>query len=129
MSFSKTIRSAVALADKITADLQVDVVHYAWIGTDSTYGAPEYAVAVTRKALVELKQRVLKTADGQDFVQKASITFLRPITANGAVNRLEPIDLRDKFTLPNGYTGPVKLVEGLANKFADSPYTLEVVLG
>lgn len=129
MGFAKTIRKAVAIADRLTADMQVTVQHHCWIGNDSVYGTPLYATPVARQAIVEMKQRTLRLSNGQEILQRASIYFLRPITANGATDRVEPVDIRDKFVLPNGYTGPVKNVEGLENNFPDSPYLVEVMLG
>ena len=127
MGIASIIRGGVAVANKVTKDLQVSILHYAWIEDDEK-GAPVYAPPVTRKALVELRQRLLRI-DGQDILQKAVVSFLEPIPANGTADRQEPIDPRDKIVLPNGYTGPIKTIEGLENNFTDSPYTLEVTLG
>lgn len=129
MGLKATIKKGIALADSLTADLQVTIYHSAWIGTDEVFGQPVYADPIARQALVENKQRTLRTDAGQDILQRAVVTFLRPITANGAPGRREPIDIRDKIVLNTGYTGPIKLVEGLENSDSDSPYLLEVILG
>lgn len=130
MGLASTIKKAVALADKITSDLQVPVLHYAWIGKDATFGSPRYETTpVTRMAIVELKERSIRLPDGSNVWQKASITFLRPIAPNGAANRREPIDQRDKFILPSGYTGPIRDIMGLDTNLANSPYMVEVILG
>ena len=128
MALSTIIRNTIAIADRLTIDLQVPVQHYAWIADGSTYGEPVFASPVTRLALVEMRQRLIRL-EGQDIIQRAVVTFLRPIAANGASDRREPIDLRDKLVLPNGYTGPIKNVEGLENNFDDSPYMVVVILG
>lgn len=131
MKIAGIVRKMIAVADRATAtDLQVTVQHYAWIGDGTTYSEPLYDDPVPRLALVELRQRNYRSADGKDIVQRARITFLRPIDANGADERREPIDTRDKILLPNDYTGPiVDVIGGLDNNFSDSPYLLEVVLG
>jgi hypothetical protein len=126
---AKTIRNLVALADLLTLDLQVPIQFYAWIGDDTTYGTPVYDDPITMNALVEMKQRVFRDVNGHEIVQRAQITILRPIAPNGAANRREPIDLRDKIVLSSGYTGPIKAVEGLETTLANSPYFAEVTLG
>lgn len=129
MGLSNLIRNGVAIANRLTTDLQVSITHYAWIGQGATYGEPLYSTPITRTAIVELKQRMIRIPGGEDIWQKASVTFLEPIAANGAAGRREPIDPRDKIVLPDGYTGPIRDVIGLANNFADSPYMIEVILG
>ncbi len=129
MGLRATIKKGIALANRLTADLQVTVYHSAWIGTDDVYGQPVYADPVPRQALVENRQRTFRTDAGQEILQRAMVTFLAPISANGAAGRREPIDIRDKIVLNTGYTGPIKYVDGLENADANSPYMLEVILG
>jgi hypothetical protein len=78
---------------------------------------------------VEMKQRTLRSNTGMEITQRATVTFLYPISANGAADRQEPLDIRDKLTLPSGYSGPIRIIEGLENNYPDSPYLLEVILG
>lgn len=129
MDLTSIIRLGIAKADQITADLQVPVQHYAWIGTGTTYNDPDYDTPVTRMAIVEEKQKTIRFGNGQEILQKASISFLRPIIAHGAADRREPIDSRDKFVLPSGYTGPILRIESMPNNRLDSPYMIEVFLG
>ncbi len=130
MKLAKIIRNAVAIADKATTtDIQVPVQHYAWIGNGTTYAEPLYDRVVERLAIVTMREKMIRTPDGKDVLQRAEILFPRPIEANGADERHEPIDIRDKLVLPNGYTGPVIKVEGLANNYSDSPYMTKVILG
>ena len=128
---STLVSSLIAVADNLTTSmgLQASVTHYAWTANGSTYGEPTYATGVARNAIVEMKQRLRRLAGGQEVLQQASVTFPRPITANGATGRREPIDPRDKIVLPNGYTGPILSVEGLENPDTTAPYMLEVILG
>jgi hypothetical protein len=129
MGLAGLVRKSVALANKLTKDLQVPVIHEAWIGNDTTYGTPLYAAPIRRLALVEMKQRTLRSNTGMEITQRATVTFLYPIPANGAADRQEPLDIRDKLTLPSGYSGPIRIIEGLENNYPDSPYLLEVILG
>lgn len=129
MGLNSTVSKAVSNIDSITADFQVSVRHYPWIGFDSTTGGPSYGSVVLRKGVVDYKQRLRKTSDGQEVTQQASITIPRPIIANGAADRREPVDPRDKFVLPNGYTGPILSIEGIINPSTGTPYAIDVILG
>ena len=128
MGLDALIRSAIGIAASVTSSLQVNVDHYAWTGT-GTYSEPTYATAVVRPAVVEYRQRQKDTVDGQEIVQQTVITLIGPITANGATDRREPVDPRDKIVLPNGYTGPILTVNGILDPTTSSPYLIEVVLG
>jgi hypothetical protein len=57
------------------------------------------------------------------------ITIIGPVTANGAPNRDEPVDPRDKFVLPDGTSGPIVDVNGLLDPSTGRPYLYEVALG
>ena len=128
MSFADIVRSGVATARELSDSLLVDVQHQAWIGLTS-FGAPNYAAAVTRRALVEMKQRQVKMPNGEVAVSRAQVTFIEPLPANGAANRREPIDLRDNITLPDGTSGPILDVSGLFDPETNAPYMLQVFLG
>jgi hypothetical protein len=128
VGLNSIIRSAVATADRVTKTLQDVVLHYAWTGT-GIYGEPIYADAISRYALIEYQQRLYKLSDGQEILQKATVTFIGPISSNGASDRQEPIDSRDKIVLPNGYTGPIKQVNGIVDPSTSQPYMYAVVLG
>lgn len=114
MGLADTIRSGIATAHALTAELQATVSHRAWTGQDET-GKATYAAAVSRTAIVEQRQRLLRRADGTEIMTAAMLTFLTPIAANGAATRREPIDPRDTFTLPDGTTGPVVDVAGMTD--------------
>jgi len=124
MGLADVVRSAVAIADSVTASLQTDVTHEAWID-DDRFGKPTYADPVTRKALVSQVQKLVRTADDRTVVAKTKVSFLRPIPAQGASGRAEPLDPRDKITLPDGTTGPLLAVEGMVDPGTDRPYLLE----
>jgi hypothetical protein len=70
-----------------------------------------------------------RMANGQEVMQRATVTFIGPVTANGAVDRQEPIDPRDKITLPDGSTGSILSIEGVADPSTSYPYMFVVALG
>lgn len=100
----------------------------AWTGSGA-YTAPTFAAAVTLPAIVSMEQRLRRLPDGQEVTQHASLLFLQPVTANGASGRREPIDPRDRITLPSGYTGPILYVGGPIDPSTDAPFCVEVVMG
>jgi hypothetical protein len=128
MALDSILRSGVALANRMTGSLQAVVTHEAWTGTD-TFNKPTYATAVSRPAIVDLNQRRSIERDGTVIVSRASITFLSPIAANGASGRREPIDPRDRLTLPDGTTGPILEVAGAVDPTTGYPYAPTVALG
>lgn len=130
MGLADTVRNAVATAHALTADLQATVTHRAWTGQDET-GKATYASAVSRTAIVEQRQRMLRQRDGTEIMTAAMLTFLAPIAANGAATRREPIDPRDVFTLPDGTSGPVVDVAGLtdAGSASGASFYYQVAIG
>jgi len=122
------VASGVALADNLTADLQPTVQHEAWTGNDG-FGGATYATAVPRAALVERKQKQVLNPQGQEVLSEHTITLLRPIAANGAPDRFEPIDPRDRFTLPDGTTGPILSIESFTDRVTGAGYFAQVFLG
>lgn len=128
MAFDDLIRSGVALADSLTDSLQVSVTHEAYTGINE-FGESSYAAGVSRKAIVERKNRQRVTGDGRTILTSAQITFLRAIEANGAAGRQEPVDTRDRITLPDGSTDPIADVEALLDPDTGRGYYAVVWLG
>ena len=62
-------------------------------------------------------------------MSKTKLTFVRPIPDEGTAGRREPIDPRDKITLPDGTAGPIINTGGLVSGGTGKPYMLEVWLG
>jgi hypothetical protein len=128
MGFDTLVRNGVALADRMTTDLQVTIQIYPWIGTNDN-GGPLYGSAVSMKAIVEEKEITRRLSTGQEVTQQAEITIPRPVAANGATERREPIDPRDKILLPSGLTGPILDVNGMVDPTTNQPYMFTVILG
>lgn len=128
MGLDALVRSGIAIAKSITGSLQADVVHAAWTGSGGD-GAATYATGVVRPALIEYRSKLIRSTTGAEVMQRALVTFLEPIDADGATGRREPIDPRDRITLPDGTTGPVLEVKGLTDPTTSHPYLFEVSLG
>lgn len=102
------LRSGVKIANSLTRGVQCNISHEAMIGTDGM-GSFTYASSVNRKCVVDMTTRVIKMG-GELITVAATLTFVGDVPANGAVTdppRVEPIDPRDRITLPNGWTGPI----------------------
>lgn len=130
MGLDDTVRSAVAVANSVTRDLQEEVLHYPWI-YQTQLGENKYdpQSPISRKGIVQQFIREIRMADGRFMSVKAKITFLEDIPANGAEGRVEPIDNRDKIVLADGTTGPIVEVKGLRDPGRANAFLLEVFLG
>lgn len=120
MSLRDTVKSGIAIANKLTKPLQATVLHWSFV-SESVDGTPVFLTAspVSRTALVEMKQFQVKTSTGEVVAARAKVTFLSPIVVN----------TRDQIILPDGSTGPILAVTGLADPITGVPYMPEVFLG
>ena len=136
MDFSALIRDvALPIIDDVTGSLHDSISIEQWTGTN-IYSKPTYAEAIFVFAIVEDQMHLRRIGrskedivDGQELQLKSVITIPRPFPANGADDRKEPIDPRDKITLPNGYTGPIVNVEGIIDPATGYPYMFVIGLG
>ncbi len=126
MSLLNVLRSGVKVADKVTKPLQADVV-YERVTGQNEYGMKTYAAPATLKAIVDWRQRQLRTPDGILSVSRAAVTFLDAaalIAATGGAG----IDDSDRFTLPDGTTGPILDMGGFIDAGTGIPVATEVFL-
>lgn len=126
--FADIVRNGVALADSLTATLQDAVTYEAWIGSDG-FDEPSYAAGVQISALIEKSDKTVIDTQGREIRTESVISLLRPIAPNGATGRQEPIDNRDKFTLPDGTTGIIAGVETFVDADTGAGYYHIVSLG
>lgn len=132
MSLLDTIRGGVAIADSVTKSLQclVDFRHYA--GSDpyggSVYVPPEDQPALKLHAIVDWKQKQLRTMEGTLSVSRASVLFLNVAEVATATNS-EGIDDHDIIILPDGSTGPILDMSGFIDAGTGQPVATEVFLG
>lgn len=131
MGLGSILRSAVATAHRVTHGsdgVQTAVTFEAWTGLDG-YGKPTFAVAKTLTAVVERQQRLIRTNTGQDLMSRMRVLVLDPPKAHGATGRTEPIDPRDRLTLPDGTTGLILDVDGVIDPTTERPFAYEVWVG
>jgi len=126
--FSNLVRLGVGLADSFTADTQANIVHEAWIGQDK-FGKSEYAEPTHPRCVISNKTKMIVSATGQLVTAASTLTFTTLPESNGAPGRREPIDPRDRITLPTGFTGPIVFVGGPVDPTTNEGYVLSVSLG
>lgn len=126
--FSNFIRLGAKLADQFTRDGQSEVTHEAWIGQDK-FGKETYAAPVTLRGAIDSRQRLIVTTGGKTITIMSTITFTQAIAPNGAAGRREPIDPRDRITLPNGFSGPIIDTGAPIDPKTGMGYIQQVMLG
>jgi hypothetical protein len=97
-----------------TEDLQADVQIEAWVGEPESFGGPErFDVPIIVPAFCQEGEQHHKRSDGQVITTKARLVLLKEVPPNGALLRREPIDPRDRITLPSGATGHLAELPGV----------------
>lgn len=114
MSTPAVVRDAVAQAKAALLALMADVSHEAYSGQNDA-GAPTYATAVDRVAVVEIGPKTIRRADGSEVAALAKLTFVEQVTVGN----------RDRFTIGT-MTGSVEMTKGTLDPTTGIPYVLEV---
>lgn len=127
MSLATLVRSGVKIANRTTASLQVTVQHRPWISQNGL-GTDLYGSTVRRKAIVSQREDSIEDR-GEIIRTIAYVLLLKPVTPNGATGRIEPVDKRDLFVLPDGTTGPIVKISGFIDAGTNGPYLHEIWLG
>jgi hypothetical protein len=127
MSLLDALRSGVKLADKITKPLQATVTYEREASNDG-YGAITYASPVTLRAVVDFASKMVRTPSGELTVTRATIDLL-DIAAVVAATNGEGIGNNDRFTLPDGDTGPILDISGFIDAGTGHPIATTVMLG
>lgn len=124
--FKKTLRDGIALANSLTMSLQTAndgktgiVKHTPFLSVDGS-GSRTYGSTVLRPALVDWKQRQVRTMTGELTVSRASVTFLDPAVV---------INDDDIIVLPDGTTGPILDMSGFIDGGTGNPFFTQVWLG
>ena len=112
------VRNAVKTIDDFTISLQADVMHEP-MTSESTNGTRTYGPAVARPAHIEFKQQMVRTLNGGEAVSRASFILLKPIL----------IGEYDRFTFPDGSTGPILALSGHIDKGTGLSFVNEVFIG
>lgn len=127
MSLLDVVRSAPAIANKITRPLQPFVVYERMTSSDD-YGTKTYASPVNLHAIVDYVSKQVRTPEGILSVSRAEITLL-DIAEVVAATAGQGIGNDDKFTLPDGDTGPTLDLRGFVDAGTGHPIATSVMLG
>ena len=127
MSLLSAVRAGVAVADKVTRPLQSTVSYRRWTGQDGN-GDATFAAAVDLLAIVDWKQRQVRTITGLLSVSRAAITFL-DVAALLAATGGAGIGDDDVIVLEDGTTGPILDMAGFVDPGTAIPIATEVYLG
>jgi len=133
VGFDAILRDGIKTLNTVMDSLQDKTVqHFRWIAEDA-FGAKQYAVGdpVIRSAIVEFTPNVKFTRGGVEIPMKARILILEPFAGltPAVPGRVEPVDLRDMFILPDGSTGPIVALPGLVDPTTHRTYFAEIVIG
>lgn len=127
MSILTILRNGVATVNKVTKSLQAKVSYERYV-TEDLYGTSQYAPAVLLDAIVDWKQKQVRTQSGVLSVSRASITLI-DIAQLAVATSDQGIDDNDLFTLPDGTTGPILDMSGFIDAGTGIPLATEVYLG
>jgi|SRR3990167_49144 len=133
MSLLDVVRGAVKVADQVTKPLQATVIFKRCTGIDG-YGACTFAASVSLRAVVEWKQKQVKTMTGELAISSSSVLFVdaaalalaTPATSATAAGR---VGEQDVITLPDGTTGPILALDGFADAGNGRTVYTQVYLG
>lgn len=127
MGLLDVLRNGVALANKITAPLQ-GIVSYQRAGVPDGSGGIIPGAVVQLRAIIDWKQRQVRTISGILTTCRASVTFL-DISALNAATDGQGIGDMDTIVLPDGTTGPILDMSGFIDAETGHPLATEVFLG
>jgi hypothetical protein len=124
------VRSGVTAWKAATSTAQGVVTFEAWIADSDAKGTHVYADPVPLRALIQRNPADREQPSGDERKILAIVTFLEALPAVGAAGRDEPIDTRDRITLPDGSSGPITEVKGgWIDAETGLPYMAQATLG
>jgi hypothetical protein len=118
VSLATIIQNGVSAANVITTSLQATITHAAY-SSDDGYGKAVYSSGVERQAIVERRQKYVRTDTGEEKLSLARILFPYPVT----------IGEQDKITLPDSSVMPILRITGVIDPETSAEYAVEVELG
>jgi hypothetical protein len=128
MGLRDIIVNGYAIANAQTKDLQALVLLEAWIGQGAT-GQPIYAAPVAYPALVQWTTKGSRNDQGELVMSLATVDVLGPIAGTFAAGRKNPVDPRDRLTLPGGEWAPITADNGLTDPQTGELYGHTIVVG
>lgn len=113
------LRDVVAIAQTVTADLQVEVQHERFVQRSKT-SKPEYGAPTARKVLLQQVTRNVRKGD-ETIQATGPITFIENVE----------VSVEDRLTLPDGRVGVVAYIGGLKDRtnVAGGGFVTEVWVG
>ncbi len=127
MSLLRIVRSAVEIANKVTKPLQATVMYERVTGSTG-FGDFNYASPVPLKAIVDFNSKQVRTRQGVLTVTRATIEIL-DIAQLVAVTGGEGVGNDDRFTLPDGDSGPTLDIGGFIDSETGHPIATQVMIG
>lgn len=134
MSLIQALRAGVKTVNKITQDGGMQAVvqfrHFTYVDEygNKTYTPDASQPAAELKAIVDWKQRQVRTTTGVLSVSRASVTFL-DVAALALATNNEGVADEDIIVLPDGTTGPILDMSGYIDPGTGQPLATEVFLG
>lgn len=128
MSLLDAVRAGIKVADKVTKPLQATVT-YERETTDATgYGGRTYDSPILLRAIVDFGRKQVRTKEGILTVTRATIDLLDVAAIVAATGGLG-IGNNDRFTLPDGDTGPILDISGFVDAGTGQPVATTVMIG
>lgn len=121
------LKAGVKVADSVTKTLQATVGYERCTAVDK-FGHRTYAASVDLLAILDLRQRQVRSPEGVLVMARASVTFL-DLAAVAAATAGGLMSERDRITLPDGSVAPVLTVGGFADAAGGPAIPVEVSLG
>jgi len=128
MSVLTALRAGIKIADKVTKPLQAEVTYARAVVDTSGYGDFTYPTTVPLRAIVDFARKQVRTREGVLTVTRATIDLL-DIAEVVAATSGEGIGNDDKFTLPDGDSGPILDLSGFIDAGTGHPIATTVMLG
>lgn len=128
MSLLDVLRKGVKIADKVTKPIQTSVTFERAVFQNDGYGDKSYPTSVQLPAIVDWKQKQVRTSSGILSVSRASVMFLDVVALAKATSG-QGISDHDRITLPDGTTGPILDMAGFIDAGTGQPLATEVFIG
>ncbi len=128
MSLLTILRKGIKTADKIVKTLEPTVTFEKYVRLGDGFGTPNYATAVSLRAIVEWKEVQVPSSSGIVAANRPTVMFI-DIAALMAATGGEGVKEEDRITLGDGTTGPTRTLEGFFDAGTNRPIYTQIYLG